>query len=223
MKLAACLVLVALAGCEGNATREPGLTPPGLTREIARVYCGQVTRCCSAEDKLRLSEGLRQAMAAGTCPSFDPLLEYLDDELNLGRVKSAVEAGRARYDADLGRACVRALEGLSCEHWSATLAGAQAALPAPCRDMVRGTLPLGAACELNREFECESASCGGALDGTAGDAKVCVSAPGPGQICPARCEDVLDCSARCREGVCTVEGVCADSATVPRAQSFCSP
>jgi hypothetical protein len=158
-------------------------------------------------------------MAAGSCATNQPLIDYLDDEFNLERVKASVAAGLAVYDPALGRACLDALAAAPCATWNAVVAGAESPQPASCRKMLRGTRAIGAICDLNREFECDSRSCGS--DGIA--AATCRPAPVAGERCPGRCEDVFDCASRCAgDLVCGFDDDrCAAAAPVPTVASFC--
>ena len=196
------LMLSGLAACGDGGSSPGAVTIDGLTPALAELFCAQMSRCCSPDDFPNAEAAA--VFSSPACASMGMVQEYLEDEFNLVRLKQSVREGRAVLDGALARACLDGLQRLSCPNWSSAAGGQQAALPDPCRQMIRGSQPVGAACQGNFEHECQSGSCGGDLSLT------CVPAPSEGQACPSRCEDVFDCSARCADGLrCSSDDVCA--------------
>jgi hypothetical protein len=195
-------MLSGLAACGDGGSSSGAVTLDGLMPAFAEVFCAQMSRCCSPDDFP--NPDAAAVFAGPECASAPEVRVFLNDEFNLLRLSQSVREGRAVLDGRLARACLDGLQRLSCPNWSAAAGGQQAALPDPCRQMIQGTQPVGAACRGNFEHECQSGSCGG------GASLTCVPAPTEGQACPSRCEDVFDCSARCADGLrCSSADLCA--------------
>jgi hypothetical protein len=208
------LMLALLAACDGGGSASRPVSVETLTTEFAAVFCAQMQRCCTSSDFTSAPEAWAAFMSS-QCPTMPQVQEFLDDEFNLARLKQSVQRARAALDGALARQCLDQLRGLDCPVWSAAVNGQQAAMPDVCRSMIQGTLPVGAACELNFEHECQTGSCSGLA------AQTCAPAPTEGQACPSRCEDVFDCRARCAAGLrCRADDVCARN-PAPSLNSTC--
>jgi hypothetical protein len=197
--------------CDGGSS--PSLTVDELVPAFAQLFCAQMARCCSPSDYP--STAIAALITSPACAGSTVIRDGVADDFNLSRWQDSVRGGRAVLDEAQAKACVDALGKLSCPHWMAAAIGQQAAVPDACRRMIRGTQPLGAACRLNFEHECETGSCAGDV------LSVCVPQPTEGQACPSRCEDVFDCRARCAgELRCSSADVCSRN-PAPALSSAC--
>jgi len=225
-----CLIGTATGGCKsgengGNSAGAPGgggasgggggggmSNPVGieqLTSEFAAIFCQQMRTCCGPDDAPEFEPELVAAFATDSCAASPEILEHVNDQFNVGRIKESIAGGRATFDQNLARTCLEALRALPCPNWASLLAGQQAVVATACRNMVVGTVADGQPCPgPNLAHECASVSCSG------GDMDVCSARLPDGARCEDRCEDIFDCDHLCAgELKCSSDGVCAMNPT----------
>ena len=151
-------LLALAAGCGSNAAPDPSVLP--LARwgaEYAAATCAKMFGCCDSGEQTTLrfaSEAACRQMRA-------------EDEQSA--LSQDVNQGVIVYDPKAARRCVDEIAAASC---SAFFHDPASQTAPSCQDVVRGALPLGAACE-DLDAICASGYCTGTC------------APRPG--CPAGC------------------------------------
>jgi hypothetical protein len=195
----ALLVLVGTCGDENGAGEYRA-----FASEYAQAVCQRIFGCCSAAE--------RGMTLAWNYPDMAACLRVQRE--GILRSEGALESGERRFDPEDGRRCLAVVQAGAC---GALFSRRGTFLP--CRDLLQGRAPLGAACD-NTDIICQSLwcqddvcaprpACKRRIDcgsdqfcNVTGDpaTQVCLPARALGAACGMKDDE---CSTgRCREGVC---------------------
>ena len=181
------------AGC-GSAA-EPSAAVETHPLQFAHALCATLFRCCALPgDRQQLVRWSGNPPDQAFCE--DAIAQSLTDRLP--RLMESLSAGRIRYSEPDTRACLTALEKVSCENF-----GWSSAYPTRGCWAFTGRVPNGSGCVDSTE--CAEGRCDGA-------GSTCAPSPAAGERCFAGCRVPLVC-----DGVCvplgnkTVGTPCASS------------
>jgi hypothetical protein len=186
MKLIGFVLLgVMMVGCGGGGDDDDGPVPPDrVGEELGQANCERLFDCCDAQelmDELGIAnvDTVQEcaALYAGFASSFfEP------------KIEAAIASGRLVYHADRMRACIAALEAMSCSE-SAMAMNSDFGEFTGCADPFEGQVPDGMPCA--DDMECQSDFCRG--DSTDFQGNVTEGVCGPPPTAGVEC-DFSECA-----------------------------
>jgi hypothetical protein len=220
----AAFVVVGCGGGGGGAS----VAVDQFASQYTAALCHKIFTCCDPTEIAEFGTLLDATVVDEATCAARSTARY---EAVLASDKARVDAGRAAFQADQGRACVDAVSALTCSAWGGPFTAN--VLP-QCEGLFVGTSPIGSACDTGEE--CATGFCGARLAGgnscmpLAKRGESCADAPCPlGLACvsnppsggPLMCGDPLADGLPCMYDPDCASGRCATDAAT--GESVCSP